>query len=229
MPNKKLVTQADNGKTKNLSAPRLRSIKSIQAYLATQDKRLGRFLEGAPLYPVAKEPSHASHFETIVFAIIGQQISGKACEAITNRLIAKSGSPMKPAKIVKLGYLQLREAGLSTAKTRTILELSQAIVEGFDLESVGQLPDEEVIKELTQFWGIGRWTVEMFMMFRLGRMDVWPSGDLAVRRGWGVIQGLGYTPTEKEVIGVTDHLAPYRSVVAWHCWRATETTPDIWL
>jgi DNA-3-methyladenine glycosylase II len=106
--------------------------------------------------------------------------------------------------------------------------LSEAVVKGFDLESVDELPDDEIVKQLTQFWGIGRWTVEMFMMFRLGRLDVWPIGDLGVRRGWGIIQGLGYTPTEKEVIGVTDHLSPYRSVVAWHCWRATDEEPDFW-
>lgn len=210
------------------SPPKLKSIKSIQKHLATQDKRLGRFLENAPLYPVAKEPAHNSHFETIVFAVIGQQLSGKAADTITHRLIAKTGSPVKPAKLLKLGHLQLREVGLSNAKARTILELSDAVVKGFDLESVDELPDDEIIKQLTQFWGIGRWTVEMFMMFRLGRLDVWPIGDLGVRRGWGIIQGLGYTPTEKEVIGVTDHLRPYRSVVAWHCWRATDEEPDFW-
>jgi len=210
------------------SPPKLKSIKSIQKYLATQDKRLGRFLENAPLYPVAKEPAHNSHFETIVFAVIGQQLSGKAADTITHRLIAKTGSPVKPAKLLKLGHLQLREVGLSNAKARTILELSDAVVKGFDLESVDELPDDEIVKQLTQFWGIGRWTVEMFMMFRLGRLDVWPIGDLGVRRGWGIIQGLGYTPTEKEVIGVTDHLSPYRSVVAWHCWRATDEEPDFW-
>jgi len=208
--------------------PKLKSIKSIQKYLATQDKRLGRFLENAPLYPVSKEPAHNSHFETIVFAVIGQQLSGKAADTITHRLIAKTKSPVKPAKILKLGHLQLREIGLSNAKARTIIELSEAVVNGFDLESVDQLPDDEIVKQLTQFWGIGRWTVEMFMMFRLGRLDVWPVGDLGVRRGWGIIQGLGYTPTEKEVIGVTDHLSPYRSVVAWHCWRATDEEPDFW-
>jgi DNA-3-methyladenine glycosylase II len=163
-----------------------------------------------------------------VFAVIGQQLSGKAADTITHRLIAKTGSPVKPAKLLKLGHLQLREVGLSNAKARTILELSEAVVKGFDLESVDELPDDEIVKQLTQFWGIGRWTVEMFMMFRLGRLDVWPIGDLGVRRGWGIIQGLGYTPTEKEVIGVTDHLSPYRSVVAWHCWRATDEEPDFW-
>lgn len=210
------------------SPPKLKSIKSIQSYLATQDKRLGRFLTNAPLYPVSKEPAHNSHFETIIFAVIGQQLSGKAADTITHRLIAKTGSPVKPAKILKLGHLQLREVGLSNAKARTIIELSEAVVKGFDLEAVDELPDDEVVKQLTQFWGIGRWTVEMFMMFRLGRMDVWPIGDLGVRRGWGIIQGLGYTPTEKEVIGVADHLSPYRSVVAWHCWRATDEEPDFW-
>lgn len=208
--------------------PKLKSIKSIQDYLATQDKNLARALKGAPLYPVAKEPAHNSHFETIVFAVIGQQLSGKAADTITHRLLAKTGRPLKPRKVLKLGHEQLREVGLSNAKARTILELSQAVEDGFDLEGVNGLPDEEILKELTQFWGIGRWTVEMFMMFRLGRMDVWPIGDLGVRKGWAKIQGLDGTPTEKEVIGVADHLRPYRSVVAWHCWRMLDEEPDFW-
>ena len=125
------------------SPPKLKSIKSIQSYLATQDKRLGRFLANAPLYPVSKEPAHNSHFETIIFAVIGQQLSGKAADTITHRLIAKTGSPVKPAKILKLGHLQLREVGLSNAKARTIIELSDAVVKGFDLEAVDELPDDE--------------------------------------------------------------------------------------
>jgi DNA-3-methyladenine glycosylase II len=211
-----------------LVAPKLKSIKSIQTYLATQDKQLARALKNAPLYPVAKQPAHNSHFETIVFAVIGQQLSGKAADTITHRLIKKSGSPVKPRKVIKLGHDELRAVGLSNAKARTILELSQAVVDGFDLESVDQLSDEEILKELTKFWGIGRWTVEMFMMFRLGRLDIWPIGDLGVRKGWAKIQGIKGTPTEKEVIGVADHLRPYRSVVAWHCWRMLDEEPDFW-
>lgn len=207
---------------------KLKSIKSIQAQLATQDKKLGRWLVDAPLYPVAKQPAHNSHFETIVFAVIGQQLSGKAADTITHRLISKTGSPVKPAKIIRLGHDALREVGLSNAKARTILELSQAVKDGFALESVDELSDEEILKELTQFWGIGRWTVEMFMMFRLGRLDIWPAGDLGVRKGWAKIQGLAQTPTEKEIVNMADHLKPYRSVVAWHCWRMLDEEPEFW-
>ncbi len=207
---------------------KLKSIKSIQAQLANQDKKLGRWLVDAPLYPVAKQPAHNSHFETIVFAVIGQQLSGKAADTITHRLISKTGSPVKPAKIIRLGHDALREVGLSNAKARTILELSQAVKDGFALESVDELSDEEILKELTQFWGIGRWTVEMFMMFRLGRLDIWPAGDLGVRKGWAKIQGLAQTPTEKEIVNMADHLQPYRSVVAWHCWRMLDEEPEFW-
>ena len=201
--------------------PKLKSIKSIQKYLATQDKRLGRFLENAPLYPVAKEPAHNSHFETIVFAVIGQQLSGKAADTITHRLIAKTGSPVKPAKILKLGHLQLREVGLSNAKARTILELSEAVVKGFDLESVDELPDDEIVKQLTQFWGIGRWTVEMFLIFHLGRLDVWPVDDLAVRRGWDNVHGNSEPIKAKVLKELGEPFAGMRSVVAWYCWRAS--------
>ncbi len=209
-------------------APKLKSIKSIQEYLATQDKQLARALKGAPLYPNARHPEHNSHFETISFAVIGQQLSGKAADTITKRLLKKTGRPLKPRKVIKLGHDELRECGLSNAKARTILELSQAIVDGFKLESVDELSDEEILKELTQFWGIGRWTVEMFMMFRLGRMDIWPTGDLGVRKGWAKIQKLPDVPTEKELTFMADHLKPYRSVVAWHCWRMLDEEPEFW-
>ncbi|MEI6108728.1 MAG: hypothetical protein WCQ11_01515 [Actinomycetes bacterium] len=206
--------------------PKLKSIKAIQNYLAEQDKRLAKFLIGGPLYPVPKQQPYDSHFETIVSAVIGQQLSGKAAGTIRDRLLAKSGTPVKPKKILKLGLVELREVGLSNAKARTITELSQAVVDGFDLESVDELSDDEIIKELTQFWGIGQWTVEMFLMSRLGRLDVWPAGDLGVRRGWNIIQGKPGVPTEKEIANVADHLSPYRSVVAWHCWRAADEKPD---
>ena len=211
-----------------MAARKLTSIKSIQKHLATQDKQLGKFLANAPLYPVANHPEHNSHYETIIFAVIGQQLSGKAAGTITHRLIAQTGSPVKPKKVLNLGHDKLREVGLSNAKARTILELSQAIEEGFDLENIGELDDKEVMKQLTSFWGIGRWTVEMFMMFRLSRMDIWPVGDLGVRKGWAIIQRLKQVPTEKELENMADHLAPYRSVVAWHCWRATDEVTDFW-
>lgn len=209
-------------------ARKLTSIKSIQAHLSTLDKQLARALKDAPLYPTERHPKHNSHFETITFAVIGQQLSGKAADTITNRVLKKTGRPLKPAKVLKVGHDELREAGLSNAKARTILELAQAIVDGFDLESVDELADEEVIKELTEFWGIGRWTVEMFMMFRLGRLDVWPTGDLGVRKGWAKIQKLPSVPTEKELTNMADHLKPYRSVVAWHCWRMLDEEPEFW-
>lgn len=210
------------------TARKLTSMKSIQKHLAEQDKHLAKFLDGAPLYPVADSPEHNSHYETIVFAIIGQQLSGKAAATITHRLIDQTGSPVTPKRVLKLGHDNLRAIGLSNAKARTVLELSEAIVAGFDLENIGELDDEEVMKQLTSFWGIGRWTVEMFMMHRLSRMDIWPVGDLGVRKGWAIIKGLKEVPTEKQLANVADHLAPYRSVVAWHCWRATDEEQDIW-
>lgn len=209
------------------TARKLTSIKSIQKHLAEQDKHLAKFLDGAPLYPVAANPDDGSHYETIVSSIVGQQLSGKAAATIRGRLIDQAGSPIKPKKVLNLGHDKLREAGLSNAKARTILEFSQAIVDGFDIEGIDDLPDEQVLKELTQFWGIGRWTVEMFMMHKMSRMDIWPVGDLGVRKGWALIKNLKEVPTEKEMEHIADHLAPYRSVVAWHCWRATDADPNI--
>jgi DNA-3-methyladenine glycosylase II len=90
------------------------------------------------------------------------------------------------------------------------------------LRAIGDAPDDVVVAELSQIWGIGRWTAEMFMMFTLGRLDVWPVGDLAVRRGWQLAHGLTDMPTEKELDSLGVPFRPYRSVAAWYCWRVLE-------
>ena len=81
---------------------------------------------------------------------------------------------------------------------------------------------------LSRFWGIGRWTAEMFLMFRFGRLDLWPTGDLGVRKGWALIHGLDAVPTPAEMENAADHLRPYRSVAAWYCWVATREDTVFW-
>ena len=201
---------------------------AVSKELSRKDKTLGAFIKKAGTCTLGG-PLHESHFESIVFAVIAQQLSAKAADTITFRFVELVGAPLEPKKILKKTDAQLRSVGISGAKARTIREFAHAVLTGeLDLVALENEPDDVVHSELTKLWGIGRWTAEMAMIFRLGRLDVWPVGDLAVRKGWSRIYDFSNVPSEKDFEHLADHLKPYRSVVAWYCWRATDETTQIW-
>jgi DNA-3-methyladenine glycosylase II len=118
---------------------------------------------------------------------------------------------------------RLRSAGLSNAKVAALLDLAGKVDDGtVPMRSLGRLDDEEIIAALTQVRGIGRWSAEMFLMFRLGRLDVWPVGDYGVRKGYAVVHGWSEMPTMAELAPLGDPYRGYRSVAAWYCWRAVD-------
>lgn len=203
-------------------------LTKVAREISRKDKTLGAFIKKTGPCTLGG-PLHESHYESIVFAVIAQQLSTKAADTITARLLDLVGRPLMPNKVLKFSDDQLRSVGLSAAKARTIREFSQAVKSGeLDLADLENHPDDFVLAELTKLWGIGRWTAEMAMIFRLGRLDVWPVGDLAVRKGFARIFSLEAVPTEKEIEQLADHLRPYRSVVAWYCWRATDEETSTW-
>jgi DNA-3-methyladenine glycosylase II len=117
----------------------------------------------------------------------------------------------------------LRGVGLSAAKTKTIQGLASASLEKvIDFKNLHDQDDAEVYKSLTALWGIGPWTVDMFMMFQLGRLDIWPTGDLGVRRGWEKLHNLKEEITPEELHKKGAKFVPHRSIVAWYCWRALD-------
>ena len=133
-----------------------------------------------------------------------------------------------PEGVMAVPVEALRGAGLSTAKTRTIRGLAEATLSGeVPLHDVERLGDEELVARLSTVPGIGRWTAEMFLMFQLGRLDVWPVDDLGVRKGYAAIHGLSEMPAARALQELGDPLRPYRSLAAWYCWRAVDTVvPD---
>lgn len=198
------------------------------AHLRAVDPAFDRFLADAPDC-VLGAPFHESDLETLVFAVIGQQISAKAADAITIRLLGVTGRPLTAEAVLRAGESVLREVGLTRSKTRTVLGLAHAHVAGhLDIEALRRMDDSQAVAELCRFWGIGRWTAEMFLIFRLGRLDMWPTGDLGVRNGWAVIYGLESPPSAAELERAADHLSPYRSVAAWYCWVATREDTVFW-
>ena len=163
-----------------------------------------------------------SQYQSLIRAVIAQQVSTAAAQTITGRLQAKCAGTITPEKVGALSLKQLQSVGLTGAKVRTISELTSATLSGeINFRKFAHLTDEEIIKELVPLFGIGRWTVEMFLIFHLGRLDVWPIDDLAVRRGWDNLHKNTEPIKPKALQDLGDQFAGMRSVVAWYCWRAS--------
>ncbi len=167
-----------------------------------------------------------SRFEQLAEAICYQQLAGKAAEAIWGRTRAIVDGPFTPEAVLAAGYDALRAAGSSGSKAVSTLDLAAKVASGeVRLERIGRLSDEEVVEELVQVKGIGPWTAEMFLIFTLRRLDVWPIGDYGVRVGYARAYGLAETPTAKELMPLGDRFRPYRTVATWYCWRVAGTKP----
>ena len=163
-----------------------------------------------------------SQYQSLIRAVIAQQVSTAAAKTITGRLQTKCSGTITPEKVGALSLKQLQSVGLTGAKVRTISELTSAALSGeINFRKFAHLTDEEIIQELVPLFGIGRWTVEMFLIFHLGRLDVWPIDDLAVRRGWDNLHKNTEPIKPKVLQGLGDQFAGMRSVVAWYCWRAS--------
>ena len=163
-----------------------------------------------------------SQYQSLIRAVIAQQVSTAAAQTITGRLQAKCAGTITPEKVGALSLKQLQSVGLTGAKVRTISELTSATLSGeINFRKFAHMSNEEIINELVPLFGIGRWTVEMFLIFHLGRLDVWPIDDLAVRRGWDNLHRNTEPIKPKVLQGLGDQFAGMRSVVAWYCWRAS--------
>jgi DNA-3-methyladenine glycosylase II len=168
------------------------------------------------------EKPKVTQYQSLVRAVIAQQVSTAAARTISGRLQEKCGGMITSAKVGALSLKQLQSIGLTGAKVRTISELTDASLSGeINFRKFTHMSDEEIINDLVPLFGIGRWTVEMFLIFHLGRLDVWPVDDLAVRRGWDNLHGNSEPIKPKVLQGLGDQFAGMRSVVAWYCWRAS--------
>lgn len=171
--------------------------------------------------PIGVKPSRISNFQALAESILGQQLSVKAAATITERVMQAAGGRMDPFKIAELTPRKLRSAGCSAAKARAITELAEKVADGqLPIRALGKKSDEEIMDSLLPLYGVGRWTVEMFLIFQLGRLDIWPTGDLGVRRGWEKLFKMKSEIEIDELEARGAKFAPYRSHLAWYCWRA---------
>ena len=169
---------------------------------------------------------HTDPFQALVHAIISQQLSTKAASTIAARVDALLGGLPTPAHVDSVSDTQLRTAGLSGQKVRYLRDLSARMTDGsLPLDALDGMPDEEVIAALTEVKGIGRWTAEMFLMFRLHRPDVLPVGDLGIVKAVQRAYRLRTLPSPARLLRLGESWRPYRSVACWYLWASLANVP----
>lgn len=198
------------------------SIAAATAELVARDPVLARLVELAgPWKPNPRNPD--GPFAALARAIVFQQLAGAAANAIHGRFRALIDGPLTPDAILALDDGALRGAGLSINKMTSLRDLATKVADGtVALDRTGRMSDEAIIERLVAVRGIGRWTAEMFLIFELRRLDVWPVDDFGVRTGYAVAWAVDPAPTPKQLAALGDRFRPYRSVAAWYCWRAIE-------
>jgi 3-methyladenine DNA glycosylase/8-oxoguanine DNA glycosylase len=179
--------------------------------------------------PPARRPVRADRrFESLAEIIVYQQLAGRAAATIHGRFVAALDGVVTPEAVLSTSAPVLAASGLSRAKAASIRDLAQQVADGrVSLDRIGRLPDEEVVDHLTQVRGIGPWTAQIFLLGTLGRLDVWPTGDYGVRAGFGRAWGLAETPTAQQLVDLGEPFRPYRSLVAWYCWRVADARPEM--
>jgi 3-methyladenine DNA glycosylase/8-oxoguanine DNA glycosylase len=201
------------------------SIAAATAELASRDPVLAALVEQAG--PATLKRGGRDHFRALARSIVYQQLAGRAAEAIHGRFEALFDGKPTPEALLATPEEALRAAGLSGSKTASILDLAAKVESGIvPLDGIARLSDDAIIERLTVVRGIGRWTAEMFLMFQLGRIDVWPVDDFGVRAGYAAAYGMKELPTPKVLAGLGDAFRPYRSIAAWYFWRAIELARD---
>jgi DNA-3-methyladenine glycosylase II len=203
-------------------------IAGFRRRLAKADPVLANLIRAAGKYTVTPSTEHTP-FHALARAIAHQQLNGTAAESIFGRFVALYSAAGQAALLEAELVLEtpddkLRAVGLSFAKIAGIKDLARKTLEGVvpPYEILNTMADEEIIERLTQVRGIGRWTVEMLLMFRLGRPDILPVDDFGVRNGFRLAYGLRGMPTTRALAEYGERWAPYRSVAAWYLWRAVD-------
>lgn len=195
------------------------TFSSAVAEVARRDRVMAQLVDRNAPFRLPRPGTR--HFAALAESILYQQLAGAAAAAIHRRFVALFNDDVSPDAVLALSTRRLRAAGLSRSKVAAIRDLAAKVVDGtVRLHRIGRLPDEDIITSLSVVRGIGQWTAEMFLIFQLRRLDVWPVGDYGVRKGYALAYGLPQLPTPKELLALGERFRPYRTVAAWYCWRA---------
>jgi DNA-3-methyladenine glycosylase II len=195
--------------------------------VARRDPAMARLIKAVGPMMTLRDPP-TDHFAALVRSIMYQQLAGKAALAIHTRFLALFAAGLSPDAVLALEEGAMRSAGVSGSKAVAIADLARKVLDGtVPLHDVDSLSDDEIVQRMVQVRGIGPWTAEMFLMFQLGRPDVWPVDDYGVRKGWSAAHRLKELPTPPALEAEGEKFRPYRSVAAWYCWQAVDTViPD---
>src|ERR1700730_4440636 len=194
-------------------------------HLSAKDQKLAGLIAETVQFQIDMDAAQ-SPYEALLESIAYQSISGKAAATIFGRIkaLGTNGRPPSPSEMLKLRKRALRKAGLSGAKVLAMKDLARKTIEGIvpSLEKANKMSDGELLERLVSVRGIGAWTVEMFLIFNLGRPDVLPIHDLGVKKGWSVTYGKKHMPKPQELLAFGEQWRPYRTVASWYMWRAFE-------
>jgi DNA-3-methyladenine glycosylase II len=198
------------------------SLAAATAEVARRDPVMGAFIERAG--PVRLRASRGVDvFSALAASILYQQLAGAAARTIHGRFLALFEGPPSPTALLAIPPERLRGAGLSSNKAAAISDLAAKVLDGtVPTDGWSRLSDDEIVERLTSVRGIGRWTSEMFLIFDLRRLDVWPVDDYGVRKGYARLYGLSELPPPKALQAEGERFRPYRTVPAWYCWRAVD-------
>lgn len=200
-----------------------RDLQTAARHLQKCDRVMAELVEQHGVCRI--QPWQVEPFTALIDSIISQQISTKAAATICARAIKLAGRAGRysPTKLVNVTEEQLRACGLSSAKSRYVQGIAQAVLDKrIDLKKLRDVDDEVVIKALTELKGVGKWTAEMLMIFAYGHADVLSLGDWGLRRGAQYAYQLSDAPTDKVFVGMAEAWRPYRSIASWYLWRAAE-------
>ena len=204
----------------------MRPTKAQILALRSRDPVLGSAIPRLPPFPeIPAKSFRGPYFHVLARSIIYQQLATRAAAAIYGRVRKLGPGPRFPTseQMLTLSDERLRAAGLSGNKTKALRDLATKIVSGeLRLRGVGRYDDEEIIRRLTTVWGIGEWTAQMFLIFKLGRLDIMPAGDLGVQEGLRVLDGLDGRPSAATLLGRAEVWRPLCSVAAWFLWRLAD-------
>jgi DNA-3-methyladenine glycosylase II len=201
----------------------------VMQELSRADTHLARIILKVGSFPTKKQKPQAP-FESLLRAIVYQQLAGAAAATIFGRVkaLGTDGKFPTPDEILRARKTKLRRAGLSRQKIAAVKDLAKKTIDGTvpSLAAIRRMSEEQIIERLTQVHGIGEWSVHMFLMFQLGRPDVLPLKDYGIQKGFQHVYGLADTPKPKAIIEHAERWRPYRSIACWYLWRAVEERND---
>lgn len=204
------------------------NFQTAAKYLAVNDPVLGVVIKNAPLPTFVP---HKNYYQELVESIISQQLSVKAAATILKRFkeLFSADFP-SPEDILSTGIEQLRGVGLSRQKAGYIIDLANRVLDGsVQFSHLDSLTNQEVIDELIQIKGVGVWTVHMFLLFCMGRLDVLPTGDLGIRNGIQKLYELPekLSPVDIETVALNNNWHPYESIASWYVWHSLDNMPEL--